>query len=242
MRDPRAGPSRRRPPMLGRGVAEGDPETSNQAAEASKQARRWIGAVASRARPRRKRRSQDRRPRADTPMHAVPRDRENLDRWSPPRGCGELPRGNRTSSAATDRAHHDGRQRVLCRPHARAHSRPWKRQPWTSKWITMWPPRDGGSRSHVDHDVAREWIRGTRPLKPPAGRRSGRREENSSRCAGSRSVQCARGPRAPLVTTRSRTATAHLPVQSGRGVRTQNSQFRLRVLFIAGRRCQERVR
>jgi transposase InsO family protein len=29
----------------------------------------------------------------------------------------------------------------------------------------MWPPRDGRSRGHVDHDVARKWIRGTRPLK-----------------------------------------------------------------------------
>ena len=153
MRDPLAGEragASRRPPRARAWGGRRRPRDEQPSRRSGKAGPALVGAVASRARRRRTRRSRSPSgPRGDTPCTQFPPDRQT-------RGIDGRRRAvavschvatARLPPPPTVRTSTVGRE-SCAGPMPERHRRPWKRQPWPSKWITMWPPRDGGSRGH----------------------------------------------------------------------------------------------
>ena len=153
------------PPGLGRGAAEGDPETSNQAAETWKQGQALVGAVAT---TRARRRSAARKTIDDArtqESHRSPRSGNAGSLDAAATIAASLPRGNGTSSAATDDTHFAGRQNVGADGVPKPRAGDSDVEPRRAAWVTIAPRGAATSRGPVGHDRTAGWVTLRVPLK-----------------------------------------------------------------------------
>ena len=151
--------------VLGRGVAAGDPETSNQAAQGVDPLAR-VGRRGSHrpgSAPAIAGRFARRAPSTPPQLRGT---------WSS-RGRRALPRGNGTATAATDGTHFGVRAAARCRPRARARWRPRTIGTQATRWVTIAPPLGAPPRGAPGHDPAAGWVTLRAPLK---GARAARRD------------------------------------------------------------------